>query len=391
MLTDILADPRARVAAFGERSALDLPFDVAAKTGTSKGSRDNWTVGFTREVTVAVWVGNFDGSPMRGDERHHRGGAALPRRDGGRDARTGAASAAPGERTDRDATLVPVEVCPLSGGRPTDACPHAVREWMTRAARDALAPCAMHELVRIDRRNGLRAARRARRGLVARAQPSSATTSRRAPGPPAAGRTAAPARFSPLCPGAPRPGRVADPAHRVARRRRASSSWIPTARGRSSSSSVRVDVPRGVDRVDLVVDGRRVARGSGLPSSRAGRSRRAITSWWRAARAAPRAPRVVARGVKTGPPAGAAGYGTCAIARRRRLGARVGGGPPKVRRPASHACGRTHRPRRCAPIRRRRARGPGLGTRGLRAVRSCKRWWSPSASHRERTPECTFR
>src|SRR6202012_3409858 len=45
-------------------SVLDFPFEVAAKTGTSKGYRDNWTVGFTRAVTVAVWVGNFDGSPM---------------------------------------------------------------------------------------------------------------------------------------------------------------------------------------------------------------------------------------------------------------------------------------------------------------------------------------
>ncbi|HKO91288.1 MAG TPA: hypothetical protein VJU61_09060, partial [Polyangiaceae bacterium] len=40
----------------------DLP--VAVKTGTSKGNRDNWVVGFTPELTVAVWVGNFDGSPM---------------------------------------------------------------------------------------------------------------------------------------------------------------------------------------------------------------------------------------------------------------------------------------------------------------------------------------
>jgi penicillin-binding protein 1C len=65
-ITDVLADKDARLASFGERSALDLPFRVAAKTGTSKGYRDNWTVGFTGEVTVAVWVGNFDGSPMEG-------------------------------------------------------------------------------------------------------------------------------------------------------------------------------------------------------------------------------------------------------------------------------------------------------------------------------------
>ena len=66
VITDILADPHARLASFGENSALDLPFPVAVKTGTSKGFRDNWTVGYTSEVTVAVWVGNFDGSPMLG-------------------------------------------------------------------------------------------------------------------------------------------------------------------------------------------------------------------------------------------------------------------------------------------------------------------------------------
>jgi penicillin-binding protein 1C len=53
-----------RVASFGTESPLDLPFPVAVKTGTSKGFRDNWTVGYTDAVTVAVWVGNFDGSPM---------------------------------------------------------------------------------------------------------------------------------------------------------------------------------------------------------------------------------------------------------------------------------------------------------------------------------------
>ena len=47
-------------------SVLDLPFPAAVKTGTSSDFRDTWTVGFTRDYTVGVWVGNFDGSPMRG-------------------------------------------------------------------------------------------------------------------------------------------------------------------------------------------------------------------------------------------------------------------------------------------------------------------------------------
>jgi penicillin-binding protein 1C len=64
IVTDILADKDARVPSFGYHSPLTLPFPTAAKTGTSKDFRDNWTVGYTRRYTVAVWVGNFDGRPM---------------------------------------------------------------------------------------------------------------------------------------------------------------------------------------------------------------------------------------------------------------------------------------------------------------------------------------
>ncbi|HEU4533015.1 MAG TPA: transglycosylase domain-containing protein, partial [Polyangiaceae bacterium] len=63
-ITDVLADPHARRAAFGDAWASEHP--IAVKTGTSKGFRDNWAVAYTRRVTVAVWVGNFDGRPMRG-------------------------------------------------------------------------------------------------------------------------------------------------------------------------------------------------------------------------------------------------------------------------------------------------------------------------------------
>ena len=65
LLTDLLSDEGARAPAFGLDNALRLPFPVAAKTGTSRAYVDNWTVGFTRERTVAVWVGNFDGRPMQ--------------------------------------------------------------------------------------------------------------------------------------------------------------------------------------------------------------------------------------------------------------------------------------------------------------------------------------
>ena len=49
----------------GRAAALDDD-DAAGKTGTSQDYRDAWFVGFNRALVVGVWVGNDDGSPMKG-------------------------------------------------------------------------------------------------------------------------------------------------------------------------------------------------------------------------------------------------------------------------------------------------------------------------------------
>ncbi|MFT6862409.1 MAG: penicillin-binding protein 1C, partial [Akkermansiaceae bacterium] len=66
LIADILSDNQARFEAFGTNSVLRLPFPCAVKTGTSSDFRDNWCLGFTAEVTVGIWVGNFDNTPMAG-------------------------------------------------------------------------------------------------------------------------------------------------------------------------------------------------------------------------------------------------------------------------------------------------------------------------------------
>ncbi len=65
LVTDILKDNQARAAAFGLNSPLAVPFEMAAKTGTSKDYKDNFALGYTPRWTVGVWVGNFDASPMQ--------------------------------------------------------------------------------------------------------------------------------------------------------------------------------------------------------------------------------------------------------------------------------------------------------------------------------------
>ncbi|MDD3480671.1 MAG: PBP1A family penicillin-binding protein [Patescibacteria group bacterium] len=66
IMTSILSDNRARREVFGSNSDLQLEDrPVAAKTGTTDSYTDAWTMGFTPQYTVGVWVGNNDHSKMR--------------------------------------------------------------------------------------------------------------------------------------------------------------------------------------------------------------------------------------------------------------------------------------------------------------------------------------
>jgi len=64
-IADILGDNQARAAEMGSNSPLFTPnITSSAKTGTTDDIKDNWTVGFTSNVAVGVWVGNNDGDSM---------------------------------------------------------------------------------------------------------------------------------------------------------------------------------------------------------------------------------------------------------------------------------------------------------------------------------------
>lgn len=65
LTSHILSDNNARVEIFGPNSYLNIPGKtVAVKTGTTDDKRDNWAVGYTKSITIGVWVGNNDNSPM---------------------------------------------------------------------------------------------------------------------------------------------------------------------------------------------------------------------------------------------------------------------------------------------------------------------------------------
>ena len=124
LITDMLSDRHARATAFGVDSVLALPFPAAVKTGTSSDFRDTWTVGFTTDYTVATWVGNFNGEPMR-QVSGVTGAAPLWNRIllhlHEQQEPTGFSS---------PDTLVQRPICAITGLQPTPDCPSVVQEYL---------------------------------------------------------------------------------------------------------------------------------------------------------------------------------------------------------------------------------------------------------------------
>ena len=60
-----ISQSQSRSLTFGQDSILAVPQGFAVKTGTSKDMKDNWCIGFNRDYTVGVWVGNADSSSMQ--------------------------------------------------------------------------------------------------------------------------------------------------------------------------------------------------------------------------------------------------------------------------------------------------------------------------------------
>lgn len=144
-ITDILSDAEAREFAFGRGGSLELPFPVAVKTGTSQAYHDNWTIGYSRHVTVGVWVGNFDRTPLRNSSGvtgaapiFHAVMLAAERRATGSHAFSSAGIAhAAADSTRR-------EICAVSGLAANSWCLTRRYEW-TPAEREPL-PCSWHHL-----------------------------------------------------------------------------------------------------------------------------------------------------------------------------------------------------------------------------------------------------
>lgn len=141
-LIDTLSDPMARVRLLPGRSPFDIGYPLALKTGTSSGLRDAWTVGFSHERTVAVWIGNADGSAMH--KLSGSTGAGPLFADVMRRAMKDVPTREP---LWTQASLVEVDVCPLSGHPPGPACPHSSARRFA-PAHVPTTTCPLHRKVR---------------------------------------------------------------------------------------------------------------------------------------------------------------------------------------------------------------------------------------------------
>lgn len=133
LIANILADPDARRLEFGQ--GLQFPVETAIKTGTSNDYRDAWAIGFDYAHTVAVWMGNLDGSAMNGVTGSV--GPAMVLRSAfallNRNQDTRGLWMSP--------RLVPTSVCRKSG-LPADGQCESMTEWFVPGTVPVAAPAA---------------------------------------------------------------------------------------------------------------------------------------------------------------------------------------------------------------------------------------------------------
>jgi len=148
LMNSILSDRRARWRAMGYPNALELSDDrpAAAKTGTTNDFRDAWTVGYTPQLAVGVWLGNFDNSEMR-NLPGLRG--AAPVWHAVMEYALQGEEHVPFVRPDG---LVERAVCALSGKLPTAHCP-TVNELFIPGT-EPTEHCHVHQAFRVNRETG---------------------------------------------------------------------------------------------------------------------------------------------------------------------------------------------------------------------------------------------
>ena len=162
LISDILSDDRAREIGFGLNSTLKIDRTAAVKTGTTTNFHDNWTIGYTPDLLVGVWVGNSNYEAMH-DVTGVTGAAPI-----WNETMRALLAGKPDKPFVRPDGMKQVEVCDLSGLLPTPACPYTHMEWFINGTEptqtdtvyqqiwiDALTDSLANDLTPPDRRKSI--------------------------------------------------------------------------------------------------------------------------------------------------------------------------------------------------------------------------------------------
>ncbi len=125
LITSALSDDIARSPAFGRNSVLHIPNqEVAVKTGTTNELKDNWTIGYTSDKLVAVWVGNNDNSRMSYVASGITGASPIWNKI----MRSLLSDNNPHKFSKPD-SIIQVDICTVTGTLPCAGCPQVRKEY----------------------------------------------------------------------------------------------------------------------------------------------------------------------------------------------------------------------------------------------------------------------
>ncbi len=147
LISDILSDDESRRLGFGVNSTLKIDRPAAVKTGTTTNFHDNWTIGYTPDIVVGVWVGNSDYTAMK--DVTGLTGAAPIWHEIIRKILEGKTR----REFERPEGLIQLEVCALSGLLPTEYCDHTRMEWFITGTEPS-DPDNIYKQVTIDTLTG---------------------------------------------------------------------------------------------------------------------------------------------------------------------------------------------------------------------------------------------
>ena len=152
LITSILSDVAARQSMFGSAQKVMTLTDrpVAVKTGTTNDYRDAWTMGFTPDLAVGVWVGNADYTEMQ------RLAGSLGAAPVWHDVMVRGLEGTAPSQFPAPQGVGTANVCTDSGTQPSEACPTDKRRDEVFAADQGPLPAGydLWQKVRVDRVTG---------------------------------------------------------------------------------------------------------------------------------------------------------------------------------------------------------------------------------------------